>query len=239
MEIGFVVKGGSSDYLSFFAEAEIPAPDNSSSGTSVGNYLTSAGLSSSDLDNISTYQGSIVLDIPAEATGPLSVIFGVGSETLESGTYIEFMVNQAVSVSSDNSTVVFVPTIEEFWLGSNADDNDTNTLQYWFEISGNQNFSDTVSFAFDGSSGSAQVTPMDSGYPSERMGTLYRSVLESGTLTITFASWDGQYSYSYHYDVPGGPTTQVDTYIPSPPNAIVDRYTLVWDQGNWDSQNWQ
>ena len=139
MEIGFVVKGGSSDYLSFFVEAEISAPtasdngsyggtyDNSSQSTSVRKDLASVDLNSSLIDNYTVYNDSIFLDIPADATGTLKMYFGVVSDTLQSGNYIQFNVNQAVEVSgSDNNTLVFVPTVDEFWLGTNADDNGTN-----------------------------------------------------------------------------------------------------------------
>ena len=217
MEIYFTVKGSEQDHLEFF----VSVYDNASNELALNwmEYPNAPLELNESTDNITTYQDSISVEVPADVSGPVMVVFGVGSETLQSGSYLQFMMNEAVNVSGgDNSTMVFVPTIDEFWLGTNADDDSANTLQYWFEISGNQGFSDNVSFAFDSGSGSAQVTSLDSGSADERMGTLYRSVLESGTLTITFTSVNGQYSYSYDYAVPGGPTTQVDTYIPSPPS---------------------
>ena len=185
MEIYFTVKGSEQDYLEFF----VSVYDNASNELAF-NWMEYPNVPlelNNSTDNITTYQDSISVEVPADVSGPVMVVFGVGSETLQSGSYLQFMMNEAVNVSGgDNSTMVFVPTIDEFWLGTNADDNSANTLQYWFEISGNQGFSDNVSFAFDSGSGSAQVTSLDSGSADERMGTLYRSVLESGTLTITF-----------------------------------------------------
>ena len=249
MKVGFTVKGGHDDLLQFFMDATIPAPDNTSNSKEVGNYFTSVDLSPSISDNISTYQDWIEVDIPADATGPLTVIFGVGSDTLQSGSYLEFTVNQAVEVSGgDNNTLVFVPTVDEFWLGTNADDDNSssNSLSYYFEVSGNQDFYDNVSFQFEGSStGYATVAPGYSGEPDERFGTLYRSVMDPGTLTITFTSYDGQYSHSYDYHVPGGPATNVSTYIPSPPSQndavpsynTIDGVTLQEGSSEWISDN--
>jgi len=251
MKVGFTVKGGHDDLLQFFMDATIPAPDNTSNSKEVGNYFTSVDLSPSISDNISTYQDWIEVDIPADATGPLTVIFGVGSDTLQSGSYLEFTVNQAVEVSGgDNNTLVFVPTVDEFWLGTNADDDNSssNHLSYYFEVSGNQGFYDNVSFQFEDSSISsteATVAPGASSASDERFGTLYRSVMDPGTLTITFTSYDGQYSHSYDYHVPGGPATNVSTYIPSPPsqnNAVpshntIDGLTLQEGSSEWISDN--
>ena len=250
MKVGFTVKGGHDDLLQFFMDATIPAPDNTSNSKEVGNYFTSVDLSPSISDNISTYQDWIEVDIPADATGPLTVIFGVGSDTLQSGSYLEFTVNQAVEVSGgDNNTLVFVPTVDEFWLGTNADDDNSssNSLSYYFEVSGNQDFYDNVSFQFEGSSTGydATVAPGYSGEPDERFGTLYRSVMDPGTLTITFTSYDGQYSHSYDYHVPGGPATNVSTYIPSPPSQnyaipshnTIDGVTLQEGSSEWISDN--
>ena len=148
------------DYLEFF----VSVYDNASNELAFNwmEYLDAPLELNDSADNITTYQDSISVEVPADVSGPVMVVFGVGSETLQSGSYLQFMMNEAVNVSGgDNSTMVFVPTIDEFWLGTNTDDNSANTLQYWFEISGNQGFSDNVSFAFDSGSGSAQVTPMD------------------------------------------------------------------------------
>ena len=135
-------------------------------------------------------------------------------------------------MSGDNNTLVFVPTVDEFWLGTNADDNGTNSVAYYYEIGGDYwRFQDNVSFQYDsGSSAGTWITESWSAdlEANERTGILHRDTLDPGTLTITFTSWDGQYSHSYEYDIPGGPTTQVDTHIPSPPydhhkvNAIND-----------------
>ena len=163
MKIGFTVKGGHDDRLNFFTNAVIPAPDNSSGAQNVNNYSTSADLSPSTSDNFSTYQDNITLDIPADATGPLTVIFGVDSETLQSGSYLQFKVDQAVGVKGDNSTLVFVPTVDKFKLTFNADESSSNSLKYSFEIEGNQGFSDNVSFQFDNNvSAFATVTPDNS-----------------------------------------------------------------------------
>ena len=221
MKIGFTVKGGHDDQLNFFTNTVIPAPDNSSDAQNVNNYSNSTDLSPSISDNFSTYQDNITLDIPADATGPLTVVFGVDSETLQSGSYLQFKVDQAVGVKSDNSTLVFVPTVDKFKLTFNADESSSNSLKYSFEIEGNQGFNDNVSFQFDGNASAfATVTPDNSSnYGSnERAGILYRSVLSPGKLKITFTKNGGQFSYSYEYDVPGGSTTEVNTYIPSPPH---------------------
>ena len=218
IEIGFTAKGGQEDLLEFFADASIPGPDNSSDSRNVGNYFASTDLSPIALDNISIYQASIAVDIPADATGPLTVVFGVSSETLQSGSYLQFTVNQAVNVSgSGNNTLVFVPTVDEFWLGADANDNGSNLL-YYFEISGNQGFMDNVSFQFENSLGDAQVLPEKPSYPDERTGTLYRSVMDPGTLTITFSKDGGKFKYSYDYYVPGVSATQISTYIPTLPS---------------------
>ncbi len=221
MKIGFTVKGSHDDRLNFFANAVIPAPDNSSNAQNVNNYSTSTDLSPSTSDNLSTYQDNITLDIPADATGPLTVVFGVDSETLQSGSYLQFTVNQAVGVKGDNSTLVFVPTVDKFKLTFNADESSSNSLKYSFEIEGNQGFSDNVSFQFDNNVSAFATVTLDnsSNYGSnERAGILYRSVLSPGKLKITFTKNGGQFSYSYEYDVPGGSTTEVNTYIPSPPH---------------------
>ena len=155
MKIGFTVKGGHDDRLNFFTNAVIPAPDNSSGAQT--------DFSPSTSDNFSTYQDNITLDIPADATGPLTVIFGVDSETLQSGSYLQFKVDQAVGVKGDNSTLVFVPTVDKFKLTFNADESSSNSLKYSFEIEGNQGFSDNVGFQFDNNvSAFATVTPDNS-----------------------------------------------------------------------------
>ena len=106
-------------------------------------------------------------------------------------------------------------------------------LAYYYEIGGDYwRFQDNVSFQYDsGSSAGTWITESWSAdlEANERTGILHRDTLDPGTLTITFTSWDGQYSHSYEYDIPGGPTTQVDTYIPTHPSqnyAVPGQNTL-------------
>ena len=67
----------------------------------------------------------------------------------------------------------FVPTVDEFWLVANADDNgSSNSLSYNFDVRDYEGFNDNVSFQFEGSStGYATVTP---GYSGKSMSELVR-----------------------------------------------------------------
>jgi hypothetical protein len=143
MEIGFTVKGGYLDPLSFVVEASISTPDGSSNAK-VGNSVASTTLNSSTFENITTYQDNITVHIPADATGPLSVMFGIISETLQSGSYLQFKVDELFF----SNELLLLKSFGELslWLDASNVDGDYNrslsdgdAVSVWKNLSGSGN----------------------------------------------------------------------------------------------------
>ena len=217
LEIHFAVSGGVDDQLTFKLSVY---EDNSTE-------LGSVELSSDDptlhsevdgsIRNYSTDQSPMAIFIPEGTGGALTVDFSVYSETLEASKHAQFTLQGPVNVTTDDDAITFTPQATIAWLEEEVAE--TNTIGYRLTLSGNEGFTDEITFAFDdptqGYTSEIVENPDGTDNATTRSGTLTRSELEAGTLTITFTSQNGETS-SESFEVTAG-TTEFFTCPPDCP----------------------
>jgi len=206
MNVRFKVVGGANDNLSF----HLALSDNQSNQI-VSNEMASSDAANSSSGALNIYEDMIGVMVPYGTDGQLTVEFSVSSHTLERSANAQFRVEGAVDVAGTESTLVFMPQAE-FSLGV-RDDTAANTIIYSMKLSGHEDFHDNVTFAYDDPTvtASAILNSYTDNQVDERVGELYRENMDAGTMTITFTSTDGNFTTSYDFEVPSGPSTQFST----------------------------
>ena len=218
--IGFEARGGIGDNLEFVAEAY-----NTNNETVA--RVESTFTPTDDDGTTAVYNDKLWLDIPANTEGDLAVEFYVWSDALQMGSTASFIVQGAVNLTDAGGVVFLMPFASEFALVTK--ENDPDNLTVYLALTGNHDFDDSLTFAYDDNTLGASYTITETGREMDDDGIREKvyalltrdEVDEAGTLTLTFTHMnDSSISYTQTFPVGAGTTGYSDnTSLMSPPKV--------------------